>query len=128
MKAWQLLKTQLHIETVAVGTKVCMESTERRFFMQKIVKADSYTSDLLTLTLPFAADSRVANLLLTIDKDVSPNPIACGHELIGAMLNLNRESISVILGRFRHAGLVELGYRRIRLRDRQALQRLAMMC
>jgi len=46
------------------------------------------------------------------------------HEEFGRMVNLSRSTVSTLLKRFDRAGMIELGYRSITIRDPAALARL----
>lgn len=70
------------------------------------------------------ADQRVARYLLSIPPEAG-GALRCTHEEIGAAVGVSRVTVSRALGTFARRGWVETGYRSMRLRDRQALERFS---
>ena len=66
---------------------------------------------------------RVAHLLLQLAAE--QNTIHYGHAHLASLLNAQRESVSIVVGRFRKAGWIRTRYGRIQLLDRAALNHLA---
>lgn len=99
----------------------------RKYFVEQIGLANAYAQDKLMLHLNKSARCRLAEILLELDGDSFPKPIQCGHNALGIMLNLNRETVSSLLNEFRRSGWVSLGYRRINLTNRHRLTQVAAM-
>ena len=99
----------------------------RQFFVAQIALSNAYAETKLSLHLDKSANSRLADLLLELEADSTPDPIRCGHDALGVMLNLNRETVTALLNDFRRSGWVKLGYRMIRLVERGQLERVAAM-
>lgn len=70
-------------------------------------------------------DRRLAHLLLSHAHSEFAEPIALTHQEIADRLGTAREIVSRVLGSFEMQGLVELGRRRIRIRDLGSLSSLA---
>lgn len=68
---------------------------------------------------------RLARLLLDLGAGPDKTQIRTSHQSLADMLGTYRETISTILRGFKKDGLVELGYRRISVKDPAALQALA---
>jgi CRP-like cAMP-binding protein len=66
-------------------------------------------------------EQRVALLLLS---EAADGEVPLGQALIAQLLGIHRSSVNRVLKEFEAAGLVTLGYRRIRLHNMERLQRL----
>lgn len=66
---------------------------------------------------------RVARCLLS--QAVEDSVIHSTHEALGQATGLSRVTVSRVLGELASQGLVELGYRSVTIRDREALEALA---
>ena len=68
------------------------------------------------------ADQRVARYLLSLSP-VS-GVLRCTHEEIGSSVGVSRVTVSRVLGEFERQGLLETGYRTIRILNQPALEEL----
>lgn len=68
---------------------------------------------------------RLARLLLDLASGSDRTTIRTSHQALADMLGTYRETVSTILRTFKKEGLVELGYRRINVKDVDALRALA---
>jgi CRP-like cAMP-binding protein len=67
---------------------------------------------------------RLATLLIELDEDGSSVIKGVSHQALADRLGTYRETVSAILRDFKRQGLVELGYRRIRLMDVEMLKEI----
>jgi CRP-like cAMP-binding protein len=68
---------------------------------------------------------RLARWLVMCHDRVASAPLPLTHELLGYMLGVRRPSVSVAVGRFEQAGLIEQGRGRIAIVDRAGLETIA---
>lgn len=72
--------------------------------------------------LPGDVEHRLARLLLT---QAHQGQVALSQAVIAELLGVHRASISRVLNEFKAAGLVELGYRKVRVLEPEELRRVA---
>jgi CRP/FNR family cyclic AMP-dependent transcriptional regulator len=65
---------------------------------------------------------RLARLLLRL---AAAGEVAFSHQDLAHMVGATRETVTKLLGEWALLGVVDLGYRRVEIRDREALARLA---
>ena len=69
---------------------------------------------------------RIAQALVQLAEDNSGElPSSITHESLAKLISSTRETVTKILGQFADEGLVELGYRRIRILDWPGLRQVA---
>jgi CRP/FNR family transcriptional regulator, cyclic AMP receptor protein len=77
------------------------------------------------------AEARVAKLLLDLaaryhdPKDGAEHPIGLTHQEIAEITDVERQTVTRIIGRFTERGALSARYRRISIRDRELLARFA---
>ena len=123
-------RTDIVVSWLTQSTLRCaMQSASRLrpFFKEQIAAANAYAETKLAHHLQKSAHSRLADILLELDAESRPDPIRCGHDALGIMLNLNRETVTALLNQFRRSGWVKLGYRNVQLVNRNQLARVAAM-
>lgn len=84
------------------------------------LEIEQYTANTLT--------GRVAHLLLQLSADPENNTnrtVFYGHAQLAELINARRESVSIVIGRFRAAGWIKTAYSRIQLLDIPALENIA---
>lgn len=70
------------------------------------------------------ADRRIARHLLTLPTGAD-GTLRCTHEEIGSSVGASRVTVSRVLGALAQGGMLETGYRSVRILDRTALERLS---
>ncbi len=87
---------------------------------ERLVQVENRMEEVAYKRLP----ERLAGLLLELSNGGRAIR-GTSHQALADMLGTYRETISAILRGFKDAGLVELGYRKIELRDVRGLQAAA---
>ncbi len=94
-----------------------------------ILKAAIASQQHITLELEqYMANTltgRTAHLLLQLAADQRKPLLHYNHAQLATLLNVQRESVTLVLGRFRKAGWITTHYGRIELTDPAALERIA---
>lgn len=88
---------------------------------RRLLQVENSLEDVAYKKLP----ERLAALLLEFDDDEDGQITGVSHQLLADHLGTYRETISAILRDFKRQGLVQLGYRRIRLLDVERLKEIA---
>jgi len=83
---------------------------------------------LLACNAHHAVDERCARWLLTMHDRLDGQDFQLSHEFLAAMLGVRRQSVSVIAGSFRAAGLIRYVHGRITVLDRKGLEAAACDC
>jgi CRP/FNR family cyclic AMP-dependent transcriptional regulator len=84
----------------------------------RLLQVENSLEDVAYKKLP----ERLAALLVELDADRSHTIRGVSHQALADRLGTYRETVSAILRDFKRQGMVELGYRRIRLVDVEALK------
>ena len=84
----------------------------------RLLQVENSLEDVAYKKLP----ERLAALLVELDSDGSHTIRGVSHQALADRLGTYRETVSAILRDFKRQGMVELGYRRIRLMDVEALK------
>ena len=113
------------LSTRAMAELLQLSPRVRQALMQSICLSESHISSELEQYTCNDLSGRVARLLLDLEQSASSNIIHYVHVQLAALLNAQRESVSVIIGRFRRAGWITTSYGRIKIDDHNALLRLA---
>ncbi|HHY58796.1 MAG TPA: Crp/Fnr family transcriptional regulator [Chloroflexi bacterium] len=87
----------------------------------RLMQVENSLEDVAYKKLP----ERLAALLIDLDQDGSGVIKGVSHQALADRLGTYRETVSAILRDFKRQGLVELGYRRIKLADVEALRDVA---
>lgn len=87
----------------------------------RLMQVENSLEDVAYKKLP----ERLAALLVDLDQDGSGMIKGVSHQALADRLGTYRETVSAILRDFKRQGLVELGYRRIKLADIEALRDVA---
>lgn len=88
---------------------------------RRLLQVENSLEDVAYKKLP----ERLAALLLEFDDDYDGLITGVSHQLLADHLGTYRETISAILRDFKRQGLVQLGYRRIKLLDVETLKEIA---
>ncbi|MCS6824988.1 MAG: Crp/Fnr family transcriptional regulator [Caldilinea sp.] len=86
----------------------------------RLMQVENSLEDVAYKKLP----ERLAALLIELDEDGSGVIKGVSHQALADRLGTYRETVSAILRDFKRQGLVELGYRRIKLLDVEALREI----
>ena len=86
----------------------------------RLLQVENSLEDVAYKKLP----ERLATLLIELDEDGSSVIKGVSHQALADRLGTYRETVSAILRDFKRQGLVELGYRRIRLMDVETLKEI----
>lgn len=86
----------------------------------RLLQVENSLEDVAYKKLP----ERLATLLVELDDDDSSVIKGVSHQALADRLGTYRETVSAILRDFKRQGVVELGYRRIRLVDVEALKEI----
>ncbi|MGB1253366.1 MAG: Crp/Fnr family transcriptional regulator [Candidatus Promineifilaceae bacterium] len=109
-----------------VMAKLMLDSAEiRTAILQSMLASSRHATNQLEQYACSDLTGRVAQLLLDLHEDNNGNMIKYAHSHLAQLLNAQRESVSLIIGRFRRAGWVATSYGRIRIEDERALLRIA---
>ena len=84
----------------------------------RLMQVENNLEDVAYKKLP----ERLAALLIDLDQDDSGVIKGVSHQALADHLGTYRETVSAILSDFKRQGLVELGYRRIKLVDAETLR------
>lgn len=84
----------------------------------RLMQVENSLEDVAYKKLP----ERLAALLIELDRDGSGVIKGVSHQALADRLGTYRETVSAILRDFKRQGLVELGYRRIRIVDAETLR------
>jgi CRP/FNR family cyclic AMP-dependent transcriptional regulator len=87
----------------------------------RLMQVENSLEDVAYKKLP----ERLAALLIDLDQDDSGVIKGVSHQALADRLGTYRETVSAILRDFKRQGLVELGYRRIKLVDTETLREVA---
>ena len=87
----------------------------------RLVQVENRLEEVAYRWLP----ERLAAEIIRQSRYANSNQIRLSHQALADILGTYRETISAILRDFREAGWVKLGYRRITILNRQALENLA---
>ncbi len=117
---------QLAVLSAESVTKLLRLSAETRFaLLQCICQSQTHITNELEQYACNDLSGRVARLLLDLEQTSATNTIRYAHSQLAALLNAQRESVSVIIGRFRRAGWLETSYGCVKISDHTALLRMA---
>ena len=86
----------------------------------RLLQVENSLEDVAYKKLP----ERLATLLVELDEDGSGVIKGISHQALADRLGTYRETVSAILRDFKRQGLVELGYRRIRIVDSDELKEI----
>lgn len=86
----------------------------------RLLQVENSLEDVAYKKLP----ERLATLLIELDEDGATVIKGVSHQALADRLGTYRETVSAILRDFKRQGLVELGYRRIRLVDVEVLKEI----
>lgn len=86
----------------------------------RLLQVENNLEDVAYKKLP----ERLAALLVELDEEETGVIRGVSHQALADRLGTYRETVSAILRDFKRQGLVELGYRRIRLIDQEALKEM----
>lgn len=86
----------------------------------RLLQVENSLEDVAYKKLP----ERLATLLVELDEDGSGVIKGISHQALADRLGTYRETVSAILRDFKRQGVVELGYRRIRIVDREELKEI----
>ncbi len=92
-----------------------------RTFGLRMVQVENRLEEVAYRWLP----ERLAAELIRQSRYADSDQIRLSHQALADILGTYRETISAILRDFREAGWVKLGYRRITLLDREALEKMS---
>lgn len=110
----------------AVVERLMLDSAEiRTAILQAMLASDRYATNQLEQYACSDLTGRVAQLLLDLQAEGKGNIIHYAHSQLAQLLNAQRESVSLIIGRFRRAGWIATSYGRICIEDTRALARIA---
>lgn len=84
----------------------------------RLIQVENSLEDVAYKKLP----ERLAALLIELDQDASGVIKGVSHQALADRLGTYRETVSAILRDFKRQGLVELGYRRIKIVDAETLR------
>jgi CRP-like cAMP-binding protein len=84
----------------------------------RLLQVENSLEDVAYKKLP----ERLASLLLELDDDATGIIKGVSHQALADRLGTYRETVSAILRDFKRQGVVELGYRRIRITDAEELK------
>jgi CRP-like cAMP-binding protein len=73
-------------------------------------------------------EQRLCRWLLMSSEGIGSDEVALTHEYLAAMLGVRRAGVTIAAGTLQSARLIETGRGRIRIRDREALERAACEC
>ncbi len=90
-------------------------------FGKRLAQVENHLEDVAYKRLP----ERLAALLLDLAGNKASVITGTSHQSLADTLGTYRETVSAILRGFKRAGLVDLGYRRIRILDVEGLQMAA---
>jgi len=83
---------------------------------------------LMACNAHHAIDERCARWLLTMDDRMNGQDFHLSHEFLAAMLGVRRQTVSVVAGTLRTAGLIRYVHGRITIIDRKGLEAAACDC
>ena len=83
---------------------------------------------LMACNAHHAVDERCARWLLTMHDRMDGQEFHLSHEFLAAMLGVRRQSVSVIAGTFRSAGLIRYVHGRVTVLDPKGLEAAACEC
>jgi CRP/FNR family transcriptional regulator, cyclic AMP receptor protein len=86
----------------------------------RLLQVENSLEDVAYKKLP----ERLATLLVELDEDGSGVIKGISHQALADRLGTYRETVSAILRDFKRQGVVELGYRRIRIVDSEVLKEI----
>lgn len=115
--------------TVGLLSSACVnhlmqtDAALRMAMLQAAVASQAHITLELEQYLGNSLTGRVAHTLLALAADQPV--IRYSHAELAALLNAQRESISLVLGRFRKAGWIQTRYGRIEIREHAPLHMLA---
>jgi len=92
-----------------------------RTFGMRMVQVENRLEEVAYRWLP----ERLAAEIIRQSNYIESDQIRLSHQALADLLGTYRETISAILRDFRESGWVKLGYRRITILDREALERLS---
>ena len=92
-----------------------------RTFGLRMVQVENRLEEAAYRWLP----ERLAAELIRQSRYIDSDQIRLSHQALADILGTYRETISAILRDFREAGWVKLGYRRITILDREALEKMS---
>lgn len=110
-------KTVNHLLTTSAETRISI--------LQAILQSNQYVTNELEQYACNDLTGRVASLLLDLHRASKRGIIYYAHSQLAQLLNVQRETVSVIIGRFRRAGWVVTNYGRIEVTDCASLTRIA---
>jgi len=110
----------------AVVTALMHESRELSELMARLLLERRHRGDAwLVATRRSRPREKLARLLLELARETEEGMVvAMGHRELAAILGLARETVSRLLARMYHEGLVETAFRRVILRDPAGLEEL----
>jgi CRP-like cAMP-binding protein len=92
------------------------------FFLRALYRRLKGAEEALWAARHLSVAQRLARLLLTLAQE---GEVALSHQDLAHMVGATRETVTKLLGEWALKGFVDLGYRRVELRDPEALARLA---
>ncbi|GAA6756307.1 transcriptional regulator [Thermus sp. 2.9] len=92
------------------------------FFLKALYRRLKAAEEALWAARHLSVAQRLARLLLDLAQE---GEVALSHQDLAHMVGATRETVTKLLGEWALKGLVDLGYRRVELQDKEALARLA---
>ena len=126
------------VRSTGVGEVVILSSDEiaqllkhsaecRLYVLQSLLHSSDYLTNELEQYACNDLTGRVARLLIELQQTANSNSIEYSHSRLADLLNAQRESISMIIGRFRRKGWVTTSYGCIEILNSAELTHLAQM-
>ena len=113
------------LSSESVGRLMSLSAETRIAILQSICQSDNYLTTQLEQYACNDLSGRVAQLLLELQRGSEDGMIHYAHSQLAGLLNAQRESVSVIIGRFRRAGWLATSYGRIELLQPNALRQVS---
>jgi CRP-like cAMP-binding protein len=88
---------------------------------KRLTAAEASLEEMTFKSIP----SRLAGLLLRLAEDSGPVIDGYTHQDLGEMLGTYRETTTQTLNEFKSAGMIEIGRKRIEIKDAEGLQEIA---
>ncbi|TBH20870.1 Crp/Fnr family transcriptional regulator [Thermus thermamylovorans] len=93
-----------------------------RFLLQALYARLKAAEERLWEVRHLSVGQRLARLILRLARE---GEVTLSHQALAHMVGATRETVTKLLGEWALRGAVDLGYRRVEVRDREALVRLA---
>jgi CRP/FNR family transcriptional regulator, cAMP and macrophage regulator len=114
----------LYLPAAAFDRLLAEHPAIARRWLSSVARRVSAAQERLLGLLGASLPQQAARLLLA-EAEASTDTVRLPQRVLSAMLGVQRSSLNKVLREFEHDGLIELGYRAIRIRDRKRLAKTA---